>query len=182
MARRKPRTLSDVIARRREHIALRDGYLSLIVRVLALAAAACLLFTQVFLVAQNSGLGMFPALKDGDLMVVYRLQESFSRNDVVTYTAEKKRYVGRVMASGGDVVSIDEDGKFYVNETNITGEILYPTYASGTEIGYPYTVPQGSVFILGDYRTNTIDSREFGAIPLEDVEGKVISILRRRGL
>ena len=47
MARRKPRTLSDVIARRREHIALRDGYLSLIVRVLALAAAACLLFTQV---------------------------------------------------------------------------------------------------------------------------------------
>lgn len=45
MARRKPRTLSDVIARRREHIALRDGYLSLIVRVLALAAAACLLFT-----------------------------------------------------------------------------------------------------------------------------------------
>ena len=182
MARRKPRTLSDVIARRREHIALRDGYLSLIVRVLALAAAACLLFTQVFLVAQNSGLGMFPALKDGDLMVVYRLQESFSRNDVVTYTAEKKRYVGRVMDSGGDVVSIDEDGKFYVNETNTTGEILYPTYASGTEISYPYTVPQGSVFILGDYRTHTIDRREFGAIPLEDVEGKVISILRRRGL
>lgn len=180
--KKKKTTFSEIIAARRERLIIRDGYIGLLFRVALLAAAGWLLFTQVFLVTQNAGLGMFPALKDGDLMVVYRLQESFSRNDVVTYTAEKKRYVGRVMASGGDVVMIDEDGKFYVNETNITGEILYPTYASGTEIGYPYTVPQGSVFILGDYRTNTIDSREFGAIPLEDVEGKVISILRRRGL
>ena len=182
MARRKPRTLSDVIARRREHIALRDGYLSLIVRVLALAAAACLLFTQVFLVAQNSGLGMFPALKDGDLMVVFRLQRDYAKNDVVTYRAEGRRYVGRIAAAAGDEVDMDEDGNLTVNGALQTGEILYPTYAGEDGPAYPYTVPEGCVFLLGDYRTQTLDSRDFGTISMENVEGKVITILRRRGL
>ena len=44
------------------------------------------------------------------------------------------------------------------------------------------SVPEGSVYVLGDYRTNTQDSRDFGAIPIKSVQGKVITILRRRGL
>lgn len=180
--KKKKTTFSEIIAARRERLIIRDGYIGLLFRVALLAAAGWLLFTQVFLVTQNAGLGMFPALKDGDLMVVYRLQESLEKNDVVIYRAEGRRYVGRIAAAGGDVVDMNEDGVLTVNDAVQTGEILYPTCPSGTEIVYPYTVPQGSVFVLGDYRTNTIDSREFGAIPLEDVEGKVISILRRRGL
>lgn len=58
---------------------------------------------------------------------------------------------------------------------------MYPTYAKeGLE--YPYRVPEGHVFVLGDYRTNATDSRDFGPIPMKQVEGKVITILRRRGL
>ena len=87
------------------------------------------LFTQVFLVAQNSGLGMFPALKDGDLMVVFRLQRDYAKNDVVTYRAEGRRYVGRIAAAAGDEVDMDEDGNLTVNGALQTGEILYPTYA-----------------------------------------------------
>lgn len=56
--------------------------------------------------------------------------------------------------------------------------------ASGASlhITYPYTVPEGHVFILGDYRTQTEDSRDHGPIPMEDVEAKVITILRRQGI
>ena len=58
---------------------------------------------------------------------------------------------------------------------------MYPTYAKD-EVKYPYTVPEGMVFILGDYRTQAVDSRDFGAVEQKDVQAKVITILRRRSL
>ena len=58
---------------------------------------------------------------------------------------------------------------------------MYPTYPKeGME--YPYRVPEGHIFVMGDYRTQTEDSRDFGSIPMEQVEGKLITILRRREL
>ena len=58
---------------------------------------------------------------------------------------------------------------------------MCPTYVRG-ELAYPSPVPQGCLYVLGDRRTDTQDSRDFGPIPMESVEGKVITILRRRGL
>ena len=76
---------------------------------------------------------------------------------------------------------MNDSGTFLVNGTTQGGEILYPTYPKeGLE--YPHRVPEGHVFILGDYRTQARDSRDFGAVPLKDIEGKVITIIRRRGL
>lgn len=180
--RKKKRTFADIIAQRRERLIVREGYISLFFRTAVLALAGYFLFTQVFLVTQCSGLGMFPALKDGDLMVVFRMQEEYRQDDVIIYRAENRRHVGRIVASGGDVVDMDEDGRLFVNEVQRVGEILYPSYARETGIEYPFNVPEGSVFVMGDYRTQTLDSRDFGAIDMSDVEGKVITILRRRSL
>ncbi|NMA64839.1 MAG: signal peptidase I [Clostridiaceae bacterium] len=124
---------------------------------------------------------MFPAVKDGDLIIGFRLQQSYTKNDVVIYGAKGKRHIGRIAARESDVVAIDDSGTFLVNGTTQGGEILYPTYAK-EGIDYPYQVPKEHIFILGDYRTQTQDSRDFGSISLSDVEGKVITILRRRGL
>ena len=124
---------------------------------------------------------MFPAVKDGDLVIAFRFQREYAKNDVVVYTADGKTHIGRIVARATDVVTLDDSGKLLVNGTNQAGEILYPTYAK-EGIDYPYKVPVDHVFILGDYRTQTEDSRDFGPIPMENVEGKVITILRRRGL
>ena len=79
------------------------------------------------------------------------------------------------------MVTLDDSGTVLVNGTAQSGEIVYPTYADkNTE--YPYRVPEGYVFVLGDYRTEAIDSRELGPIPLQSVKGTVITILRRRGI
>lgn len=74
---------------------------------------------------------------------------------------------------------MDDSGTLFVNGTAQGGEIVFPTYAK-EGIQYPYTVPEGSVFILGDYRTHAKDSRDFGCISLPEVKAKVITILRRR--
>lgn len=143
--------------------------------------AGVILFTKIFLVTQTSGNDMFPAVKDGDLVIAFRLQKNYSKNDVVVYTVDAKQYIGRIAASAGDVVTLGDSGSMLVNGTTQNGEIMYPTYAL-PELEYPYEVPENNLFILGDYRTQATDSRTFGSIPLEAVEGKVITILRRRGL
>ena len=177
----KAATAADVIRARRIALNTREGYISLFFRVVVLALTAYVIFTQVFLITQNKGQGMFPAIKDGDLIIGYRLQQEYAKNDVVVYTVNGEQRVGRIIGRPTDVVTISDTGSLLVNGTTQTGEILYPTYAKeGLE--YPYRVPEGQIFILGDYRTNAEDSRDHGSVIMEHVEGKVITILRRRGL
>ncbi len=173
--------ISDIIKKRRNNLAIKKGYISLFWRLLLLGLVGYLMFTQVFLITRASGNGMFPAIKDGDLIIGFRLQQEYIKNDVVTYKVKGIRGVGRIIARETDVVTLDDSGSLLVNGTAQTGEIMYPTYAK-EGIQYPYRVPEDSVFVLGDYRTQAQDSRDFGPITMDAVEGKVITILRRRGL
>ena len=177
----KIQTNAQIITARRNQALDRQGYVDLVLRILTLLLVGWVLLTQVFLITQVNGNDMFPAVKDGDLVIAFRLQKDYAKNDVVVYTAEGRPHIGRIAARATDVVTLDESGPLLVNGTPQSGEILYPSYAKeGLE--YPYRVPDGHVFLLGDYRTQTQDSRDFGPIPMEDVSGKVITILRRRGL
>lgn len=177
----KPSVLAQTIRRRRSRAETKAGYISLLLRITLIAAIGFLLFTQVFLITQTVGNEMFPSIKDGDLVIAFRLQGEYVKNDVVVYSYEGERYIGRIAAREHDIVTLDDSGILLVNGTAQDGEILYPTYAKN-DLTYPFAVPEGCVFVLGDYRTIARDSRERGAIPMEDVTGKVITILRRRAL
>ena len=158
------------------------GWLRLLIRIALLAAVCFLLLTQVFMLTRVHGQGMFPALKDGDLAIGFRLnKDALSKKDVIVYRVEGMQYFGRIVARGNDVVEITANGTLIVNGTPQREEIVYPT-EGGAVLEYPYRVPQDSVFVLGDFRTNTVDSRDFGAIPKESIEARIITILRRRGL
>lgn len=173
--------ISKVIKKRRNKLALKEGYISLLIRIILIGIVGYLLFTQVFIVTRATGNGMFPAVKDGDLIIGFRLQEHYEKNDVISYQIGGIRRIGRYIAQENDVVLLEEEGTLLVNGTRQTGEIMYPTNPrEGTE--YPHEVPEDHVFVLGDYRTESIDSRDFGSISMDNVEGKVITILRRRGL
>lgn len=178
---KKKLTLSQIInIRRNRALDTEDSY-SLALRIAVFIVAVWILFTQVFLFTQASGSAMFPAVKDGDLLIGFRLQQEYVKNDVVIFTQDGRTRVGRIAARETDVITLDDSGTVRVNGTGQAGEIIYPTYAKDG-ITYPYTVPDGHVFILGDYRTQSEDSRDFGPVPMEDLQAKVITILRRRGL
>ncbi|MBR2521224.1 MAG: signal peptidase I [Oscillospiraceae bacterium] len=154
---------------------------SLVVRLALLFGVGWLLCTQVFLFTQVHGQDMFPAMKDGDLVIAFRLQQKYSKGDVVVCEVNGKRIVSRIAANRGDVVDLKDTGSLVVNGTVQGGEIIYPTYAR-EPLTYPYRVPEDSAFLLGDHRTESTDSRDFGAVPYSQVQGKVITILRRREL
>lgn len=173
--------LSKLIRRRRLRAEETNEWISLIGRILLTAAAILILFTQVFLVCRLNGNAMFPALKDGDLLIGFRLERSYVKDDIVLFQRNGEHCAARVAAVAGDYVSLDDTGQLYVNGALQTGDIMYPTY-SKDGIEYPYLVPEGHVFLLGDYRTRATDSRDFGAVPVSGIEGKLISLLRRRGM
>lgn len=178
---RKRADIAQVIDRRRESAITRRETWALVRRVILIAAICWLLLTQVFLIDQISGQHMFPALKDGDAVLAFRLQKSYMRGDVIAFTVDGERHYGRIAAQSGDEIIIDGSGAVLINGQLPGEEILFPTY---TRDGEPlaYVVPAGQIYVLGDYRTQTVDSRDFGPVPAECVEGKVITLLRRRGL
>lgn len=173
--------IDEIIRKRRNRAAMREETINLFLRIIFIVVIGYLIFSQVFLLARVKGNEMFPALKDGDLIVGFRLQDNYEKNDIVSYKVDGVRKLGRYMAREKDVITMDDTGTLRINGAIQSGEIMYPTYAK-EGIDYPYQVPEDHVFILGDFRTQTLDSRDYGAIPMDDIEGKVITLLRRRGL
>lgn len=180
-------SIQDAIAGRQRRAVNRAGWFSLLRRIILIALIVYLVFTQAFLVTQNHGQDMFPALKDGDLCIVFRTGlmtlagERLKSRDIIVYRQDGQRRIGRVAAVAGDIVMITEEGYFSVNGVGQTGGTVFPTYPRDG-VSYPLKVHANEVFVLSDYRTEAADSRDTGTIPMENVEGKVISILRRRGL
>lgn len=172
---------TSIAKKRRRRVQTKEGYLTLIVKLLVIIAICWLTFTQVFLLMQAPNNDMFPAIKAGDLTLSYRLQSEYEKDDVVIFEQDGELRIGRIAALEEDVINIDETGVYTVNGTPQSGEILFLTFPESFQ-SYPYRVETGEVFILCDYRTEAEDSREFGPIQVSAIKGKVISILRRREL
>jgi signal peptidase I len=140
------------------------------------------IFTFVFGIRQVSGEAMYPRLRDGDLAFYFRLEGDYQIGDVVTFRKNGVTCWGRIVARGGDVVDLSEAGQLLVNGNIQQEEIFYATEPQDGNMTYPYTVKEDSYFILCDFRTTGIDSRTYGAISKNNLDGKVITILRRRGI
>ena len=170
----------EEIRKKRYRLAARRGYLELGRNVVIMAALVLVAFTQVFFITTARGTDMYPAVLDGDILLGYRLTTTYLKNDVVVCDVDGTEVVGRIVAREGDSVNITEDGTLYVNGTEQTGEIAFPTNPGNQT--YPYTVPEGCVYLLGDYRTHTTDSRDFGPVAVTAIKAKVVNIFRRRGI
>jgi signal peptidase I len=144
--------------------------------------ALWLIFTFAFGIKQMHGENMYPRLRDGDLLLYNRMERNYAIGDVVVFEVDKVPCVGRIVAQGGDVVEVTENGELWVNGNLQSEEIFYATEADPFGVEYPYTVEEDSYFMLCDFRTESTDSRSYGAVSVDDFCGKVITILRRRGI
>lgn len=173
--------IAELITQRRMALQIKKDYLNLLIRIILLLAFVYILITQVFLIRQAKGNDMFPAIKDGDLVIAFRLQKEYVKNDTIVFKLDDEISLGRVVAKESDVITINDSGTLLVNGTIQRGEIVYPTF-SKQGIDYPLRIEEDELFVLGDHRLQADDSRDFGPVKLGQVEGKVITILRRRGL
>ena len=121
-----------------------------------------------------------PMIDDGDLCITFRLGK-LAQGDAIAYKKDGEIRFGRVIATEGECVDIRSD-YVTVNGYGVFEDTLYPTTSEGARITFPYTVSENCVFVLNDYRSDISDSRTYGGIQLDDVQGKVIFIMRRRGI
>lgn len=148
-------------------------------KLIALALALKGLFAFVVGIGIVQGASMDPGLQEGDVAFYFRLVNNYQVGDIVVCEVEEDKFwVKRVAAVAGDEISIDENGSFFRNGVVSEIEVYEDTYGRENGITYPYTVPEGSVFLLGDHRSVSFDSRSCGALPLKSLKGKVISLFR----
>lgn len=145
------------------------------IAVLVIVAAIAVLITTLFLpILQISGDSMSPTLEHDEIVILLKTKD-FERGDLIGFYYQGKILLKRVIALPEDEVAIDAEGNVYIN-----GELLEEPYITDKGLGdcdleFPYKVPGTSYFVLGDQRSNSVDSRNsaIGAISQEDIIGKV---------
>lgn len=149
--------------------------LNTIYALVVVAALAALIATMVMPVLQVSGTSMEPTLEDDDLIIL-RKTSKFKTGDLCGFYWQNKLLLKRVIGGPGDMISIDNDGNVTVN-----GKLLKEPYVDKKTLGecdltFPYQVPEGRYFVMGDHREVSIDSRSsvIGCVEKEQIIGKVL--------
>ncbi len=159
------------------------GALSFVGMVAFVIVLAIALRTFVFQPYEIPSGSMEDTIMTGDMVfsekISYYVREP-EQGDIVTFEDPEvagRTLIKRVVACGGQTVTM-VDGHVYVDgvmadETHVKGQ-SYPLdrQALSVNITYPYTVPAGYVWVMGDNRENSLDSRYFGAIPISSITGR----------
>ena len=154
---------------------------SLAVKIVVICISFMLVFTFLYGFHRSTDLSMAPMIRDGDLLLFYRLDKDYAIGDLLLLDFQGERQVRRVVARAGDIVDITEDGLIINGGLQHEPEIFQQTWRYASGVSFPLTVGEGQVFVLGDARESATDSRVYGPVNTEDTLGKVITAIRRRG-
>ncbi len=146
------------------------------VSTLLVVAAAAVLISMLFLpVIQVSGDSMKPTLNNEDIILLVKTK-NFSTGELCCVSWQNKLLLKRVIGLPGDSINIDEKGNVYLN-----GELLDEPYVTNKALGecdidLPYTVPEGKLFVMGDQRETSIDSRStaVGCVDYDQMVGRYL--------
>ena len=139
------------------------------------------LFSFTFSVVQYYGDGMEPSLQNRQILLIRKTDgaKKVEEGDIVAFYYNNNVLVRRVICAGGRVISIDDTGAVAID-----GEPLEEPYLSSASVGqcnisFPYNVPAGQYFVMGDNRAVAMDSRlsEIGTISEDRILGKVILVI-----
>ena len=144
----------------------------MLVVVAAFAVLIAVLFLPILRIYGNSMKG---TLDSGDIVISVKSTD-FETSDVVAFYYNNNILVKRVIAEAGDWVDMDEEGNVYVNKKKLDEPYLANKSYGHTDITFPYQVPENRIFVMGDNREESIDSRNnaIGTVADEQIVGKLI--------
>lgn len=142
--------------------------------VLLAAALAALVVTRLFAMIQVKGDSMEPTLADSEIIFLRQTKE-IEPGDIMGFYYGGRVLLKRVIGCSGDQIDIDREGNVYVNGERLDEPYLTKKNLGKCELEFPYEVPEGMLFVLGDNRAVSIDSRikSIGCVEEEQIVGKV---------
>ena len=142
---------------------------------IVVSASAVLIAVLLLPVLRIYGHSMNDTLDEGDVVVSLK-GSSFKTGDIIAFYYNNKLLVKRVIGQPGDWVDIDEAGNVYVNQVMLEEPYLDSKAFGETNIELPYQVPESRIFVLGDNRDVSIDSRNtsVGCVAEEQIAGKIV--------
>lgn len=148
---------------------------STVYTLITVAAAAVLVATLFLPVLRIYGTSMTPTMTDGDIVVSVK-SGTFQRGDIIAFWFNNKILVKRVIAQPGEWVDIDGDGNVSVNGEPLDEPYLTEKALGECDIELPYQVPEGRVFVMGDHRATSSDSRSsaVGCVAEEQIVGRLV--------
>lgn len=148
---------------------------STIYSLITVAAIAVLVATLWLPVLQVYGNSMTPTLQNGEIIFTVKTSE-FEPGDIISFYYNNKILIKRVIARSGEWVDMDAEGNVYVNETLLDEPYLDEKALGDCNIELPYQVPEGRVFVMGDHRSTSVDSRNsaVGCVAQEQIVGKIL--------
>ncbi len=162
-----------------QRIQYRSGFFktlrSTIFALITVAAAAVLVAVLLLPVLQIYGTSMTPTLAEGDFVAAVKGTQ-FQTGDICAFYYNNKVLVKRVIAHAGDWVDIDEDGTVYVNNVRLYEPYVTDLAKGECDIELPFQVPESRIFVMGDHRSVSVDSRSttIGCIAEEQIVGKIV--------
>lgn len=148
---------------------------STVYTLITVAAAAVLAATLLLPVLRIYGTSMTPTLENGDIVAAVN-GSKFERGNIIAFWLNNKILVKRVIAQPGEWVDIDEDGNVSVNGEPLEEPYLAEKALGECDIDLPYQVPEGRIFVMGDHRSTSLDSRNstVGCVAEEQIVGKLM--------
>jgi signal peptidase I len=148
---------------------------STIYALITVAAVAVLVATLWLPVMQTYGNSMSPTLYNGEIIFSVKTSKP-EQGDVIAFYYNNKVLVKRVIAGPGDWVDLKEDGTVYVNQQLLEEPYVSELSYGDADVEFPYQVPDGKFFVLGDHRATSADSRHtaVGCVDKEQIVGKII--------
>lgn len=153
----------------------RKVFKSTVFTLITVAAAAVLVAVLYLPVLKIYGHSMMPSLDAGEIVVSVKTSKH-QVGDIVAFYYNNKILVKRVIASSGDWVDITEDGDVYVNQEKIEEPYVSQKAFGDCNIELPYQVPDDRLFLMGDHRSVSVDSRNtaVGCVSEEQIVGKLV--------
>ena len=141
---------------------------------LVVAAAAVLAAMLFFPIFRITGSSMEPTLNAKDIVVCLK-SSRFQSGDLVAFYYNNKVLLKRVIGTAGDTIEIDDSGNVFVNGSQLDEPYITKKSLGQCDIDFPYQVPDNRIFVMGDNRETSVDSRTtaVGCIADEYVIGKV---------
>ena len=148
---------------------------STIYTLITVAAIAVLVATLWLPVLQIYGSSMTPTLQDGEIVISVKTSD-LEQGDIIAFYYNNKILVKRFIAGPADWVNIDQDGYVFINNVLLNEPYLGEYSFGDADIELPYQVPDGRVFVMGDHRSTSVDSRHtvVGCVSEEQIVGKIV--------